>query len=116
MDQSQLPELVRDTELRTRFDQHYTIHEFLDAPHSLAPPRQEVWKKVRAIGRGGFSYVFLEQCVQGQEEGSPHTRAVKVIPLTQGSDTRSYSRELEAVAKFSQRKVNMCPSILIFCR
>ncbi|EKJ68656.1 hypothetical protein FPSE_11167 [Fusarium pseudograminearum CS3096] len=104
MDQSQLPELVRDTELRTRFDQHYTIHEFLDAPHSLVPPRQEVWKKVRAIGRGGFSYVFLEKCVQGQEEGSPHTRAVKVIPLTQGSDTRSYSRELEAVAKFSQRK------------
>jgi hypothetical protein len=105
MDQLQLPELVRDTELRTRFETPYTIHEFLEAPHSLAPARREVWKRVKTIGHGGFSYVCLEECVQGHAEDTPQTRAVKVISSRQDADAMSYSRELEAVAKFSQKKV-----------
>ncbi|KAK2471583.1 hypothetical protein H9L39_16876 [Fusarium oxysporum f. sp. albedinis] len=104
MDQLQLPELVRDTELRTRFETPYTIHEFLEAPHTLAPARREVWKRVKTIGQGGFSYVCLEECVQGHAEDTPKTRAVKVISSRQNADAMSYSRELEAVAKFSQKK------------
>jgi hypothetical protein len=106
MDRLQLPDLVRDTELRTQFDHPHTIHEFLEAPHSLAPVRREVWKRIKTIGQGGFSYVCLEECVQGRAEHTPQTRAVKVISSRQGADIISYSRELEAVAKFSQKKVS----------
>jgi hypothetical protein len=106
MEQLQLPDLVRDTELRTQFESPYTIHEFLEAPHSLTPVRREIWKRVKTIGRGGFSYVCLEECVQGHAEHTPQTRAVKVISSKQGADVVSYSRELEAVAKFSQMKVS----------
>src|SRR6478735_2261080 len=106
MDQLQLPDLVRDTELRTRFEYPHTIHEFLEAPHSLAPVRQEVWKRIKTIGRGGFSYVCLEECVEGRAEYTPQTRAVKVISSKHGADILSDSRELEAVAKFSQNKVS----------
>ncbi|RFN50634.1 wd40 repeat-like protein [Fusarium flagelliforme] len=104
MDQLQLPDLVRDTELRTRFEYPHTIHEFLEAPHSLAPVRQEVWKRIKTIGRGGFSYVCLEECAEGRAEYTPQTRAVKVISSKHGADILSDSRELEAVAKFSQNK------------
>ncbi|EGU84762.1 hypothetical protein FOXB_04726 [Fusarium oxysporum f. sp. conglutinans Fo5176] len=104
MGQLQLPELVRDTELRTRFETPYTIHEFLEGPYSLAPARREVWKRLKTIGQGGFSYVCLEECVQGHAEDTPQTRAVKVISSRQDADAMSYSRELEAVAKFSQKK------------
>jgi serine/threonine protein kinase len=106
MDWSQLPELVKDTELNTRFEPGYTIHESAEDPHPFATRRQEVWKRVRTIGQGGFSYVRLEECVRRQDEGTPQKRAVKVIRLTRESDIKLFSRELEATAKFSQKKVS----------
>ncbi|KAK4209361.1 hypothetical protein QBC37DRAFT_450559 [Rhypophila decipiens] len=55
-----LPELVRDSELETKFDSgRRTIHFFHDTPTTT---RQEVWQREKKpIGRGAFGEVWLEK-------------------------------------------------------
>lgn len=101
MEWSRLPE---DTELKTRFESNKTIHYFTDGQHPLHPTR-EVWKTVKTIGHGGFSCVCLEECIDEQGMSRLKRRAVKAIRLSQGVDMTWYARELEASAKFSQKKV-----------
>lgn len=103
-----LPELVRDSQLETRFaSKGQIVHIFRDTPTTA---REEVWKRgKKPIGRGAFGEVWLEKCIKGQEPGGPETRAVKVLRLIPQGEIRlevsDYSRELEALVKFSQRKV-----------
>ncbi|KAM7184588.1 Protein kinase-like domain containing protein, partial [Naviculisporaceae sp. PSN 640] len=105
-----LPELVRDSQLETRFDsKRLTIHTFHDTPTTK---HEEVWKREKLIGRGAFGEVWREKCIKRQETGGPETRAVKILRFIPQVDIRlqvtDYSRELEALAKFSQRKFSRC--------
>jgi len=103
MAESRLPELARDSRLVTQRMSEHTVHFFAETPIVTRP---EVWKRTRRIGAGGFGTVWLERCVQGHQPGNDVERAVKVIHLSGGHSTVvAYRRELEALAKFSQRKV-----------
>lgn len=99
-----LSDLVRDYRLTTRFEGVFTIHQQIDPdtpPRS--PHRQERWKKVRTLGRGGQGEVVLETCIEGGRYFTE--RAVKKVPLVEGHSERHYRRELKAIVKFSHDKV-----------
>ena len=74
--------------------------------------RQESWVQRRGIGSGNYGIVRLESRLEGDNSDGRTFRAVKEIPKDRSnSDTIEYVRELEALAKFSQDKVNSAPSI-----
>lgn len=104
---NELPELVRDTELETELHEGYTIHVHRDAPQRAAPPRQEVWKRQKRIGEGGYGIIWLETCASGRKPNGPLHRAVKQIGVQSFSDVTDYHRELDAFAKFSQERVRL---------
>ncbi|PPJ60976.1 hypothetical protein CBER1_02014 [Cercospora berteroae] len=56
----------------------------------------------RPLGRGGFGEVYREECTEGSPRGS--LRAVKLIQRPNARQLRNIdlSRELEAIARFSQ--------------
>lgn len=102
-----LPELARDSHLVTRMTSDYCVHFFAETP---TVTRKEVWKRTKRIGAGGFGTVWLEKCIEGQESGNDKYRAVKVLRLPSSAQAQDAiaqcGRELEALAKFSQRKVH----------
>ena len=68
--------------------------------------REEYWRQVSRIGSGAYGSVWLEKCVQGHRD--VEVQAVKEVstrPLRSGLQI-DYSRELEAIAKFSHDKVS----------
>ncbi|KAK5110492.1 hypothetical protein LTR85_001021 [Meristemomyces frigidus] len=68
-----------------------------------APLEEYVWKRThKPIGQGGFGAVFREECIQGSSRGA--VRAVKTLqkPTTSNAGSLDYSRELEAIARFSE--------------
>jgi hypothetical protein len=95
-----IPDLVRDSKLETAFLDQKTVHTFIE-PGGRRSRREECWKKVKLLGRGGFGDVWQEQCVAGKEKGT--MRAVKVIKKQ--SHSVDLNRELEAIAKFSNSRV-----------
>ncbi|KAH7109723.1 kinase-like domain-containing protein [Dactylonectria estremocensis] len=100
-----LPDLLRDYKLETRFPRKRRIIHIYDDPD--APPssqqREEYWKsEKRPIGRGGQGRVFLQTCTSGSRRYTQ--RAVKIIPLQNGGGRRRYIRELETIIKFSHDK------------
>jgi hypothetical protein len=102
---AQIPDLVKDSKLQVQFFPEYTRHVFFVS--SLVPGQRKVrreekeerWKREKNLGAGSFGTVWLERCLTDEGEGK--VRAVKEMrkPL------QCSSRELEAIAKFSQRKV-----------
>jgi hypothetical protein len=104
-----LPDLVRDSRLETPiFDSRITVHDYEesgDTPQDRLVRRREEWEReARPIGRGGFSLVWLEKCTKGNTAQA--YRVLKEISMTDSrTRTADYVRELEAIAKFSQRKV-----------
>ena len=101
-------DLVQDAKLPTKLDSEYTTHTFLESSlvagrRSRRREREEKWKRKRHLGIGIFGTVWLEECAVNHET---KLRAVKEIRKTgQGSKPIDYSRELEAIVKFSQQKV-----------
>ena len=97
-----LPELVLDTELRSEVHSTFTILTYTKAdPDSNEPPQQveEVWRRKKRLGSGGFGTVWLEIC--GRK-----SRAIKEIDHNSTNFSSSeIARELEAIAKFSFKKV-----------
>jgi calcium/calmodulin-dependent protein kinase I len=68
---------------------------------------EEAWKRREKLGTGAFGQVYLEELLSGSEAGK--LRAVKEIAKTPPQDPRKeidYTRELEAIAKFSHPKVS----------
>ncbi|KAJ5620020.1 hypothetical protein N7510_004004 [Penicillium lagena] len=109
---SQIPELVRDTKLSTKIDAEHTTHTFLESAsvagrRARRRERKEVWKKKRYLGIGIFGTVWLEECMSEIQENK--LRAVKEVrKMGPGAKVMDYSRELEAIAKFSQQKFDGC--------
>lgn len=101
---SRIPDLVQDTQLETSFVDNYIVHHHDDSDeenHARSVRRTEYWQWDRLLARGGCSEVWLQQCYQGKH--THEWRAVKVIQEVQGID---YMSELEAIAKFSQKRVS----------
>jgi hypothetical protein len=104
---SRLPDLVRDSKLHTDFSGPTTIHSFLEIDEAgRRYSREECWKWKQNLGQGGFGLVRLETCVTPGVK--PDTlRAVKVInKQSNPSGSLELSRELEAIAKFSNDLVS----------
>lgn len=105
-------DLILDSKLDTRFDSGFTVHVYREVPTNLerrVVQREEYWRRVSPIGAGAYGNVWLEKCVQGQRD--VETRAVKQVstrPLRNGRQI-DFSRELEAIAKFSHDKVSSKP-------
>ncbi|KAF7511988.1 hypothetical protein GJ744_002701 [Endocarpon pusillum] len=99
---SRLPDLIRDSRLRTEFRDSLTIHSYLEIDEIGSRfSREEYWKTERFLGRGGFGQVQLERCITtGAKQDS--LRVVKVMnKLLDSSGSLDVNRELEAIAKFS---------------
>lgn len=104
---SRVSDVVLDAELQTLFHEGYTIHIYNESgptARERAITREEHWRRQKLVGGGSYGRVWLEQCVKGQRE--VELRAVKeVLKSTQESKQIDYRRELEAISKFSHRKV-----------
>lgn len=103
-----LPDIVTDTRLESEVHADHTIHfHHVPDPNARRRPKrvEERWKRERELGSGGCATVWLETCVVGSRQGG--CRAVKEIKRGEGGIASSeFSRELEAVGKFSQRPVS----------
>ena len=106
-----ISDLVRDSKLETKFCLGYTQHVYHvsgGTPRQRKMRMEERWERGRNLGTGGFGTVWLEKLVT--ENGEEKYRAVKEIRKDmQRSEAISYSRELEAIAKFSHQKVQKAP-------
>ncbi|KAF2019615.1 kinase-like protein [Aaosphaeria arxii CBS 175.79] len=102
---SRIPDLVRDSELKVEFRGSTTVHSYHDIDdRGRRLFRQEFWTWDRLIGRGGYGQVKLQKYTARDTDGES-VRAVKIIdkPLSVG-ESINYNRELEAIAKFSNRR------------
>lgn len=106
---SRLPDLVHDTRLNTSIKGNITIHHYDesdDENDARSTLRSEHWQQTSHLGRGGYGDVWLQQCVSGKR--GYERRAVKIIPRLYLKDKKdNYMAELEAIAKFSQRRVSL---------
>ncbi len=110
-----LSDLVRDNQLETSFEDKFTIHHYDDSDgeeQRRSSYRSEYWEESGWLARGGFGEVLLQRCVKGRR--TPELRAVKKIARSMarhGGKQFDFVSELEAIAKFSHRRVSF-PEIL----
>jgi hypothetical protein len=104
---ARLPDLVHDSQLDVEVRNDCIVHLYFESSsptNRRAEPREETWKEQEQIGGGGFASVWLQICTNGTKKGE--VRAVKKIPVRQDRlRDQTYVRELEAIAKFSHKKV-----------
>lgn len=84
-------------------DSHFAYVKHALPSDGNSTQEQCIWRRsYRPIGRGGFGAVFSEECIEGRMKGE--TRAVKSIqkPHSIKARTIDVSRELKAMAIFSQ--------------
>lgn len=102
-----ISDLVQDTKLETQFYRDHTEHVYYvtgATPRQRKVRKAERWERDEHIGTGAFGTVWLEKSVT--ENGAVQHRAVKEIRKSaEKSRAVDYSRELEAIAKFSHPKV-----------
>jgi Protein tyrosine and serine/threonine kinase len=102
-----ISDLVQDTKLETQFYRDHTEHVYYvtgATPRQRKVRKVERWERDEHIGAGAFGTVWLEKSVT--ENGAVQRRAVKEIRKSaEKSRAVDYSRELEAIAKFSHPKV-----------
>lgn len=105
-----ISDLVRDSKLETKFYPGYTQHVYYVSgatPRQRKVRKEERWERGRNLGAGAFGIVWLEKFVT--ENAEVRHRAVKEIRKTvQRPKAADYSRELEAIAKFSHSKYELC--------
>ncbi|KAK1240314.1 hypothetical protein MKX08_007756 [Trichoderma sp. CBMAI-0020] len=104
------PDLVRDTRLSTKIEDDVTIHHHEDSDdenNARSTWREERWKMTVRLGYGGCGSVWLQECIDGKQ--GIDRRAVKVIPRMNLKNKKdNYVSELEAIAKFSQKRYSKC--------
>jgi hypothetical protein len=110
---ARLPDLVQDSKLETYFlpsgdGSVQTVHAYYEPdPTSRRRPVEHYWQRQRKIGGGSSASVWLEKCTKGGH-GDVEVRAIKQIEIRRHSGQMlDFSRELEAIAKFSDRKVRI---------
>jgi hypothetical protein len=101
-------DLVRDLELKTIFEGQATLHIVRGhGTHQSLQEREERWRRKRKIGNGSFGVVWLEECITNDRQVL-RLRAVKeIVRKDTSSNTIDYGRELEAMAKFSDKEVSI---------
>jgi serine/threonine protein kinase len=103
-----LPDLVKDWKLRTAVKGDITRHLIETSGRTTSQRKvriEQQWRRTTRLGEGSFGVVWKEVLIEGKSESKE--RAVKVIrKRAQKSKTLDYSRELEAIAKFSHPKVS----------
>jgi len=95
------PILVRDSRLEARISHDGSI------VHKYRNSTSEHWKRNRFIGRGSYGTVWLQKCVTGEPDVKIRVVKEIFIPDRQVAKRLDYSRELEAIAKFSQPTVGL---------
>ena len=101
-----IPDLVRDSMLDTFFDGDYHLHRYDsdDEIQGQSTRRWEYWEDRGKLAEGGFGKIHLQECVEGRGKGG--MRAVKVLSKSKSAANKiDYVNELEAIAKFSQKRV-----------
>jgi hypothetical protein len=106
-----IPDLVRDSKLETAFAPNGQVVRHVSYVTNPRMRRrrvrkEEIWERQSELGSGAFGRVWLEKCATGDDIGK--LRAVKEITKLQRQSRSSeidYNRELEAIAKFSHKKV-----------
>lgn len=113
-------DLVQESKLKTIFSSNSTRHFFYERGTSNRDRKiqlKEKWKQRRFLGQGAYGTVWLETCDQPARDNGPRVRAVKRIPIDiMISEDIDYSRELEAVIKFSQPSVRTFLTLNNFVR
>ncbi len=102
-----IPDLVRDNKLETSFDDKFTVHHYDESDveqHMRSNQRSEYWEDAKPLARGGCGEVLLQRCVKGK--GTHELRAVKKIARSISRAKQFDVSELEAIAKFSHRRVS----------
>lgn len=108
MPPTRLPsDLVRDSKIETEVLGTETKHVFF-APGKSAKERQvrkeEIWVREECLGQGAFGIVHRERCHEGERKDK--VRAVKEIKKrVAAGEELDYTRELEAIVKFSNPRV-----------
>ncbi|KAH7077061.1 kinase-like domain-containing protein [Paraphoma chrysanthemicola] len=108
MQSAVVSDLVRDSKLDATFHGEITRHVIEIAGHNARQRKikqHQLWQRTESLGEGAYGTVWLEKLVEGKCTVSE--RAVKVIKK-QVHKNVDYSRELEAIAKFSHPKYNSC--------
>ncbi|KAL2845255.1 kinase-like domain-containing protein [Aspergillus pseudoustus] len=98
-----LSELVADFKLDVRIFADCVSHDVPNVPGGGRRTREERWRRDKLLGSGGFARVWREQCVNDDSE--TRFRDIKQVPKqSHASKQIDYSRELEAMIKFSRGK------------
>ncbi|KAJ5504905.1 kinase-like protein [Penicillium fimorum] len=107
--QSTPADLVADTKFRVEFHADF-VHRFTF--HSSNIPDQyvrrmerlDIWKNEKEVGSGSFGNVWLQRCLTSEDQSE--LQAVKMVRKRKlSSNGIDFFKELEAMAKFSQRKI-----------
>ena len=99
---------AKDFVILTRLNAQLTEDPTGVKTHHDQDSSKSVWQRtLKPIGSGGMGEVYREQCITGENAGA--LRAVKAIqkpnPRIASKINLDYSRELEALARFSQPQV-----------
>ncbi|KAL6399823.1 CAMK protein kinase [Ilyonectria robusta] len=101
-----ISDLVLDSKLDTEISNAYTQHVRYIPGHAASERRVRVverWVRENPLGRGSYGTVYRERC----EEDESKLRAVKEIgKYTMEWEKLDYTRELEAIFKFSHPKAS----------
>lgn len=108
-----LPYLVLDSKLTSTFSNGFTVHSYIEADYTArAVRRDECWQQQKFIGAGDFGSVWQERCKHGKRDAE--LRAVKQIKVPPAwMSNKTYTRELEIIAKFSHSKVQFTRFIVL---
>ncbi len=101
-------DIIEDSRLETEVLPRHIRHVFVRRERAGRRRKVRVtenWVREDELGRGAFGTVWLESCQKPARRGVPRLRAVKEIHLDRFPNV-DYSRELEAIAKFSHDRVS----------
>ncbi|KAJ5580275.1 uncharacterized protein N7459_006260 [Penicillium hispanicum] len=101
-------DLVADTKIRAEFHadltHRFTIQSRVCAGQNVRRKETEdVWKREKLLGKGSYGTVWLHRCLSSHDQ-TPPLQAVKVVTKAlMAHDKINYHKELEIIAKFSQK-------------